>query len=88
MELLTLEPRPNPYPLRRPDALEVAAWRPPTTARFDGRVANDLDVLRAAPPMEAARPQEPVTAPAWAVAVAGGVIAACLGVMAGAALAL
>ncbi|WP_168044833.1 hypothetical protein [Brevundimonas alba] len=66
---------------RAVDAFEPVAWRPPSPARFDGRVANDV------------RPEPEPTfsdmaggVPAWLTITLGGVIAALTGAMLGGAL--
>jgi len=67
---------------RAADAFDTVAWRPPMAARFDGRVANDLEV----------KPAEPGAArligdlPVWVTVVGGGVIAAFMGALLGGAL--
>ena len=67
---------------RAADAFETVAWRPPSTARFDTRVANDPEV--AAPTL-----QEAIAGlPAWVTVVAGGVVAALMGALVGGMLAV
>lgn len=67
---------------RAADAFETVAWRPPSSARFDARVANDAD---AAGPTTR---QGSADLPAWVTIIAGGVVAALMGVLVGGALAL
>jgi hypothetical protein len=68
---------------RAADAFDTVAWRPPTAARFDGRVANDV---------ETAKPADPAISdligeiPAWVTVAAGGLIAALMGALLGGAL--
>ena len=67
---------------RASEAFDTVAWRTPTAARFDARVAND--------PVAA----EPTLAelvadlPGWVTIVAGGAVAALIGAMLGGALAV
>ena len=67
---------------RAADAFETVAWRPPSAARFDTRVAND--------PVEPEPTLREVIAelPAWVTVVAGGLIAALMGAVLGGMLAL
>ena len=67
---------------RAADAFETVAWRPPSSARFDTRVANDPEVAEPTPGEAIA------VLPAWVTVVAGGVVAALMGALAGGALAL
>ncbi len=67
---------------RAADAFETVAWRPPSSTRFDARVANDPAV---AEPMPKDRGAAPVS---WAILVGGGVVAALMGALLGGALAL
>ncbi len=67
---------------RAADAFETVAWRPPSAARFDTRVANDPVVD------EPALPQLVAALPGWVTVVAGGVLAALMGALFGGALAL
>ena len=58
---------------RAADAFEAVAWRPPSSARFDIRVANDP-----------ATPEPTLKEligdlPGWVTIVAGGVVAALMG---------
>ena len=67
---------------RAADAFETVAWRPPSSARFDTRVAND-------PVVEEPALKELVAAlPGWVTVVAGGVVAALMGALLGGMLAL
>lgn len=67
---------------RAADAFETVAWRPPSAARFDTRVAND-------PATPQPTPREAIALlPGWVTVVAGGVVAALMGALAGGALAL
>jgi hypothetical protein len=67
---------------RAADAFETVAWRPPSAARFDTRVANDPVV------------DEPTLGaliadlPGWVTIVAGGVVAALMGALVGGMLAV
>lgn len=66
---------------RTADAFETVAWRPPSPARFDSRVANDV----------AAEPEPSLSemvdgVPAWLTITLGGVVAALAGAMLGGAL--
>jgi len=68
---------------RRPvDAFETIAWRPPSAARFDPRVANDP----ATP--EPTLKELIADLPGWVTVVAGGVVAAFMGAMLGGMLSL
>ena len=67
---------------RAADAFETVAWRPPSAARFDTRVANDP-----APPEPTLR-ELVADLPGWVTVVAGGVVAALMGAVMGGALAL
>ncbi len=67
---------------RAANALDTVAWRPPSSARFDTRVANDPVVE------EPSLPQLIAALPGWVTVVAGGVVAALLGAVLGGALAL
>jgi hypothetical protein len=67
---------------RAADAFETVAWRPPSAARFDTRVAND-----AATP-EPTLNETIARLPGWVAIVAGGVVAALMGALFGGALAL
>lgn len=67
---------------RAADAFETVAWRPPSSARFDTRVAND-------PVVEEPALGELVAAlHGWVTVVAGGVVAALMGALVGGMLAL
>ena len=67
---------------RAADAFETVAWRPPSAARFDMRVAND-------PVVEEPTLQAVVAdLPAWVTVVAGGVVAALMGALVGGMLAV
>ena len=65
---------------RAADAFETVAWRPPSAARFDTRVAND--------PVEPTLKELAADLPGWVTVVGGGVIAALMGAMLGGMLAL
>lgn len=67
---------------RAADAFETVAWRPPSTARFDTRVANDPVVEE--PTLQALI----ADLPGWVTVVGGGVVAALMGAVVGGALAL
>jgi len=62
---------------RAADAFETVAWRPPSAARFDTRVANDPVVE------EPTLPQWVDALPGWVTVVAGGVVAALMGALLG-----
>jgi hypothetical protein len=64
------------------DAFETVAWRPPSAARFDTRVANDPVVEE--PTLQALI----ADLPGWVTVVAGGVVAALMGALVGGALAV
>ena len=66
---------------RSVDAFETVAWRPPSPARFDSRVANDL-----APEPDRSLSDLTDGVPAWLTITLGGVIAALMGAMLGGAL--
>ena len=66
---------------RSVDAFETVAWRPPSPARFDSRVANDL-----APEPDRSLSDLADGVPAWLTITLGGVIAALMGAMLGGAL--
>jgi len=66
---------------RSVDAFETVAWRPPSPARFDGRVANDVT---SEPEPTLSEMVEGV--PAWLTITLGGVVAALAGAMLGGAL--
>ncbi len=67
---------------RAADAFETVAWRPPSSARFDTRVAND--------PATAEPTLKELLAelPDWVTVVAGGLVAALMGAVLGRMLAL
>lgn len=67
---------------RAADAFETVAWRPPSTARFDTRVANDPVVEE--PSLQALM----ADLPDWVTVVAGGVVAALMGALLGGILAV
>ncbi|MGV8930107.1 MAG: hypothetical protein ACOH1E_10160 [Brevundimonas sp.] len=65
---------------RAADAFETVAWRSPTAARFDGRVAD-----------ESAQPEPTLKEliadlPGWVTVVGGGLLAGFMGAMLGGAL--
>jgi len=62
---------------RAADAFEAVAWRPPSAARFDPRVANDP----ATP--EPSLKELVGDLPGWVVVAGGGVVAALVGAMLG-----
>lgn len=64
---------------RSADAFEPAAWRAPSPARFDSRVAND-------PAPEPDLSDMADGMPAWLTVTLGGVVAALAGAMLGGAL--
>ncbi|MCS6622617.1 hypothetical protein N0B44_06825 [Roseibacterium beibuensis] len=66
---------------RTTDAFETVAWRPPSPARFENRVANDVT----------SEPEPTLSemvdgVPAWLTITLGGVVAALAGAMLGGAL--
>ena len=63
------------------DAFETVAWRPPSPARFDNRVANDVT---SEPETTLSEMADGV--PAWLTITLGGIIAALAGAMLGGAL--
>ena len=66
---------------RTVDAFETVAWRPPSPARFDSRVAND-----ATPEPEPTLLEMADGMPAWLTIALGGVVAALAGALLGGAL--
>jgi hypothetical protein len=66
---------------RAVDAFEPVAWRPPSPARFDSRVANDI-----APEPEPALSDMADGVPAWLTITLGALVAALAGAMLGGAL--
>ena len=66
---------------RAVEAFEPVAWRPPSPARFDSRVANDVsrEAERRAPDMADG-------VPAWLTITLGGLVAALAGAFLGGAL--
>jgi hypothetical protein len=66
---------------RTVDAFESVAWRPPSPARFENRVANDY-----APEPEPNLSEMVEGVPAWLTITLGGVVAALAGAMLGGAL--
>ena len=66
---------------RAVDAFEPVAWRPPSPARFDSRVANDV-----APGPDQGLSDMADGMPAWLTISLGGVIAALMGALLGGAL--
>ncbi|MBW8304807.1 MAG: hypothetical protein K0M78_12930 [Brevundimonas sp.] len=66
---------------RSVDAFETVAWRPPSPARFDSRVANDL-----APEPDRSLSDLADGVPAWLTITLGGVVAALAGALLGGAL--
>ena len=85
MEQLSLTPARRQYAhsaySRSADAFETVAWRPPSGARFDTRVANDQ-------PDEATIKELAAELPGWVVVTAGGLVAAIMGMLLGGALAV
>ena len=67
---------------RAADAFETVAWRPPSAARFDTRVANDPVVEE--PTLQALI----ADLPGWVTVAAGGVVAALMGALLGGVLAV
>ncbi len=65
---------------RAADAFETVAWRPPSAARFDTRVANDP--VAPEPTLKALI----ADLPGWVTVVGGGVLAGFMGAMLGGAL--
>jgi hypothetical protein len=63
------------------DAFETVVWRPPSPARFDNRVANDVT---SEPETTLSEMADGV--PAWLTITLGGIIAALAGAMLGGAL--
>lgn len=61
---------------------DTVAWRPPSAARFDMRVANDVELEEATPTGRSG------DWPGWVIVVGGGVIAALTGALMGGVLAL
>ena len=84
-------PRPRSGAFRDPlTAWQTAAWRAPGATRFDGRPANDF-LARAdaiAPHTLSAPPIQAEPLPRWITVVAGAAIAAGLGALLGAMLAV
>ena len=66
---------------RSADAFDTVAWRPPSAARFDARVAND-------PPHDPTIKDLEAEMPGWVVIAVGGLVAAILGMLLGGALAV
>jgi hypothetical protein len=66
---------------RAVDAFEPVAWRPPSPARFDSRIANDV----ASEPEPGASDMADGV-PAWLTITLGGLIAALAGALMGGAL--
>ena len=66
---------------RAVDAFEPVAWRPPSPARFDSRVANDI-----APEPEPGLSDMADGVPAWLTITIGALVAALAGAMLGGAL--
>ena len=66
---------------RTVDAFETVAWRPPSPARFDSRVANDV-----MPDPEPTLSEMAEGVPAWLTITLGGLVAALAGAMLGGAL--
>ena len=66
---------------RSADVFEPVAWRPPSPARFDTRVANDV-----APEPEPTFSEMAEGMPAWLTITLGGVVAALAGALLGGAL--
>ena len=62
---------------RAADAFETVAWRPPSAARFDTRVAND-------PAVEEPKLKDVVDGlPGWVIPMIGGAVAALMGLLLG-----
>ncbi len=66
---------------RSVDAFEPVAWRPPSPAHFDSRVANDV-----APQPEPGLVEMTDGMPAWLTITLGGIVAALAGAFLGGAL--
>jgi len=62
---------------RAVNAFDSVAWRPPTSRRFDGRIANDPEVA------EPTLKELIADMPSWVTVVAGGVVAALMGALVG-----
>lgn len=69
---------------RAVDVFEPVAWRPPSPARFDTRVAND--VTPQVHPEPSALSDLDNGVPAWLTVTLGGVVAALAGALLGGAL--
>lgn len=69
---------------RAVDAFEPVAWRPPSPARFDVRVANDVTPRIEPERSDLSELQDGV--PAWLTITLGGVVAALAGALLGGAL--
>ena len=82
MEMSSLTPSDHLYARqgygRAADAFETVAWRPPSSVRFDTRVANDPPTLK----------DLVADLPDWVTVVAGGLVAALMCAMLGGALAI
>ncbi len=70
---------------RAVDAFEPVAWRPPSPARFDVRVANDV-TYRARPEPASDLSELKDGVPAWLTVTLGGLVAALAGALMGGAL--
>ena len=66
---------------RTADAFETVAWRPPSPARFDSRVANDVT---SGPEPTLSEMADGI--PPWLTIALGGVVAAVMGALLGGAL--
>jgi len=71
---------------RAVDAFEPVAWRPPSPARFDVRVANDVAPQSQPERSELSELEDGV--PAWLTITLGGLVAALAGALMGGALSL
>ena len=69
---------------RAVDAFEPVAWRPPSPARFDVRVANDVTWQARPEPSDLSELKDGV--PTWLTITLGGLVAALAGALLGGAL--
>jgi len=67
---------------RAADAFETVAWRPPSSTRFDTRVANDPEVA------EPTLTEAIAGVPGWVIPMIGAAVAALMGLLLGGFLAL
>lgn len=65
------------------ETFQAAAWRAPTSPRFDSRPANDVvHHVEASEPVDLDGVTGAVVIPSWFIAIAGGLIVAMLAVFA------